>query len=653
MEHADEAMAIPAHFEEEAESLATPALAGVPTWARPLIALSNGLDHLTQVGYVAATATFATVMLLGVFFRYVLNNSLSWSDELALVIFVWAVFLSTASGFLHDKHVKLELIVEKLPPAIRERWQVAIDGLSGGFLIALVFSGLQALEVAARAHTDALQWPMTIPYMAIPAASFVMFVHWLRRIAERWTPIAGVLRLVIALAFVTAVILPFGQYVQLAGWPRFLLLAGMLLFPMFLGVPVAFALGLMAMTYVATIGTIPFNTGALQIFFGVENLTLMAILLLILAGSIMHTVGIAETLVDFAQALVGRVRGGLAASNVMASFIFGDISGSAVSDTAAIGAIMIPQMKRRGYNAAFCAALQGSAGTLGMLAPLSITVLLYATAINVSVSRLAAATFVPLVFTAVSFGIVAYVHSRRRGYPRESVPLRLVPLRTLRAMPGLFAAVLVAGGIIGGVFTPAEVGTILLFYVLLLAVLLFRSARPRQLFRTTVQAGYISGMTLFMVATSAFMGFVLARDLVAILLAESIQSITTNRFLIMYIVNAVFIVLGMGLEAPAMIFGFLPSFIPLLQAAGVDPVHWGVVFVINMGLGMIIPPVALNLFISTQIAGVRFEQAVRACLPFILIMFVDQLIVILIPQIPLFLPNLIFDYPLPKYFGLW
>ncbi|MBI2320808.1 MAG: TRAP transporter large permease subunit [Chloroflexi bacterium] len=651
MAHADEATVIPAHYEEE--SLAAPGLGTAPTWARPLVLLSDGLDRLTQVGYVAATATFASVMLLGVFFRYALNNSLSWSDELALVIFAWAVFLSTASAYLHDKHVKLELILHRLPPNVQKRWQVGIDGLSGGFLISLVFSGLQALEVAARAHTDALQWPMTIPYTAIPAASLIMFVHWLRRVSEGWTSVGGVLRLAIALVFFVIVVLPFGQYVQLAGAPRFVLLASMLLFPMFLGVPVAFALGLMATTYVATFGTIPFNTGALQIFFGVENLTLMAIPLLILAGSIMHTVGIAETLVDFAQSLVGRLRGGLAASNVVASFIFGDISGSAVSDTAAIGAIMIPQMKARGYNAAFCAALQGAAGTMGMLAPLSITVLLYATAINVSVSRLAAATFVPLIFTAVSFGIVAYVHSRRHGYPRETVPLRLLPMRTLRAIPGLFAAVLVAGGIIGGIFTPAEVGTILLFYVLFLAALMYRTANLQRLFRTTVQAGYISGMTLFMVATSAFMGFVLARDLVGILLAESIQGVTTNRFLILYIVNAIFIVLGMGLEAPAMIFGFLPSFIPLLQAAGVDPVHWGVIFVINMGLGMIIPPVALNLFISTQLAGVRFEQAVRACLPFIAIMFIDQLIIILIPQIPLFLPNLIFEYPMPKYFGIW
>lgn len=646
-----------AHMDEASarlgeQTIVVKTAAGPRAWARPLAVASDVLDRITEALFVATTAAFASVMLLGVFFRYVLNDSLSWSDELALVIFAWATFLSAATAYRHDKHVRLQMIVNGLPAAWQARIGVLMEGLSGGFLLALVVSGIQALEVAARAHTDALQWPLTIPYSAIPVASTIMCVHWLRRWALSSTRATAVIELLIALGFLLVVYgpvfvyQPIGQYVPVQGLPRFLLLAGMLLIPMFLGAPVAFALGLMATTYVSVVGTIPFNTGALQMFFGVDILTLMAVPLLILAGGIMHATGIARTLVDFAEVLVGRVRGGLATSNVMASFIFGDISGSAVSDTAAIGAIMIPEMKRRGYDAAFCAALQGSAGTLGMLAPLSITVLLYATAINVSVSRLAAATLIPLIVTALSFGIVALVHARRHNYPREDIPLRLIVPRTIRAIPGLFAAVLVAGGIIGGIFTPAEVGTILLFYVLLLSIFVFRSAEPKRLYRTTVEAGYISGMTLFMVATSAFMGFVLARDLVGVLIADTISQVTTNRILVMYMVNVVFIILGMGLEAPAMIFGFLPSFIPLLQLGGTDMVHWGVIFVINMGLGMIIPPVALNLFISTQLAGVRFEQAVKACLPFIAIMFFDQLLVILFPQIALLLPHLIFGYPM-------
>jgi C4-dicarboxylate transporter DctM subunit len=352
-------------------------------------------------------------------------------------------------------------------------------------------------------------------------------------------------------------------------------------------------------------------------------------------------------MVDFAQVLVGRLRGGLGAANVTASFLFGDISGSAVSDTAAIGSLMIPQMKERGYRPAFCAALQGTAGTLGMMAPLSITILLYASATNASVSRLAAATILPAFLLAGSFMLVTLVHARRHGYPREHVDRASILPRIARALPGLFALVLVVGGILGGVFTPAEVGSVLFAYVLLLTVS-YGKAQPGRLYRAVVEASHISGMTLFMAATSSFLGFVMARDLVSQQVVDAVTAISADRYVVLFLVSLVFVVLGMILEPPAMIFGFLPSFMPLLAQAGVDVVHWGVLFCTNMGLGSIIPPVALNLFISTRLAGVRYEDAVRATVPFIVIMMIDLAIMAIFPLIPLLLPHLLFDYPLPK-----
>jgi C4-dicarboxylate transporter DctM subunit len=382
------------------------------------------------------------------------------------------------------------------------------------------------------------------------------------------------------------------------------------------------------------------------VYNGVSIFALMAIPLLILSGKLMHTAGIARLLVDFAQVLVGRIRGGLGASNVVASFLFGDISGSAVSDTAAIGSLMIPQMKQRGYRADFCAALQGTAGTLGMTAPLSITVLLYSSAASSSVSRLAAATIVPSFLLALSFMALVVWHARRHHYPTEHVPRQLIVPRTAAAIPGLFALVLVVGGILGGVFTPAEVGTILLTYVLLLTIFLYRAGGPRQLYRACVEAGHIAGMTLFMVCTSGFVGFVLARDLVSIHLVEAVSQVSMNRYFVLFVLSGVFIVLGMFLEPPAMIFGFLPSMMPLLAQADIDLIHWGVLLAINMGIGCIVPPVALNLFVSTQLAGVRYGQAVRAAVPFMLIMGADLAVVAAFPRISLWLPHVLFGYPL-------
>jgi C4-dicarboxylate transporter DctM subunit len=619
----------------------------MPSWVRHLVAASNAVDQVCTVFAAVGTVLFALIMLVAVFFRYVLNDSLPWSDEVALIVFTWATLLFIASGYLHDKHVNLDLLINKARPEVRAVLGVFAEGLSLGFLVSMSVSGVYALQFAGRMRTDALQWPMWIPYLAIPAACAIMDLHWLRRNAERGTGEGLAVKVGIATAFFVLVYLPIGQYFQLPWVGRAIVLVVGLFGPMLIGVPVAFSLGFMAMLYIGTLGDAPFYLSASQVYNGLNLLALMAIPLLILAGKLMHEAGLAQRIVDFAQVLVGRVRGGLGAANVVASFLFGDISGSAVSDTAAIGSLMIPQMKQRGYRPAFCAALQGTAGTLGMMAPLAITILLYASATNTSVSRLAAATILPAILLAGSFMLVTLLHARRHDYPREHVPAASILPRIFGAVPGLFALVLVIGGILGGVVTPAEVGAVLLAYVLLLSVF-YGTAQPRRLYRGIVEAGYISGMTLFMAGTSSFLGFVMARDLVSEHVVAIVTGLSTNKYLVIALVSLVFIILGMILEPPAMILGFLPSFMPLLGKVGVDVVHWGVLFCTNMGLGCIIPPVAMNLFVSTQLAGVRYEEAVRATIPFIVIMVIDLAIMAMFPVIPLLLPHLVFDYPLPR-----
>jgi C4-dicarboxylate transporter DctM subunit len=613
---------------------------------RILVAVSDGLDAITTFAAVIATIAFAAVMLLGVFCRYVLNSSLSWSDEAALVLFGWAAFLFIASAYLHGKHIHLDILVRQMSAAWQTKASTLAEGLAGGYLIALLIACIQAMEVVAKGRTDALQLPMSLHFIAIPVAVSVMMVHWIRRNASGASLQTTMVKLGIAVAYFCIVFAPVGKYVQLTGWLRLPILVLALFGPMLIGVPVALSLGLMATLYVALVGNISFMTGGLQVFNGVTFYALLAIPLLILSGKLMYSAGIAKLLVDFAQVLVGRIRGGLGASNVVASFIFGDISGSAVSDTAAIGAVMVPQMKQRGYHADFCAALQGAAGTLGMTAPLSITVLLYSAAANTSVSRLAAATILPSLLLAASFIALVVWHARRHGYPREVVPSAQIIPRTLRAMPGLFALVLVVTGILGGVFTPAEVGTILLAYVLLLSIFLYRVRQPRVLYEACVEAGHITGMTIFMVCASGFVGFVMAHDLVSVHLVDAISQISMNRYFVLLILSAVLIVLGMFLEPPAIIFGFLPTIMPLLMQANIDLIHWGVLIAINMGLGCIVPPVALNLFVSTQLAGVQYAQAVRAAIPFMVIMAIDLAIVAVYPTIALLLPHLLFGYPI-------
>jgi TRAP-type C4-dicarboxylate transport system permease small subunit len=348
----------------------TPPPVGVwSPWGRSIVTVSDGVDRVCTFFFVMATAGFGLTMLGGVFFRYVLNQSLSWSDEVALIFFIWGTLLAIASGYLHDKHVNLDLIITKLSPDWEARVSMVAEGLTLGYLISLTVSSFQYLPIVSDMITDALRLPMSIPFFSIPVACLIMDLHWVRRNLAAGKAWVAAVKLIIAGVFVTLVMLPIGQFVPLIGWPRAIVMLVALFGPMLMGVPVAISLGFMATFYVGAVGDVPFKVGAEQIYNGISIIALMAIPLLMLGGKLMHEAGVARYIVDFAQVLVGRLRGGLGAANVVASFLFGDISGSAVSDTAAIGSLMIPQMKQRGYRADFCAALQGTSGTLGMMAP--------------------------------------------------------------------------------------------------------------------------------------------------------------------------------------------------------------------------------------------------------------------------------------------
>ena len=616
-------------------------------WLQPFVWASDTLDALTEMAYLIATAGFALLMAVGVFCRYVLNSSLAWSDELAMMLFVWATFLSIATGYRHDKHTGVRFIVQALRQPARGIAEFLADALSGAFLLTLLVSGLEALPAAGRAHTDVLLLSMAIPYAAIPLASVLMLVHWVRRVVIETAWTTAVAKAAVAAGIFAMLYLPLGAYWPLTGGARYWFLTTVFLVPLLLGTPVAFALGLLAMAYISIVGTMPFLTGAMQIFFGTETLTYLAIPLLILSGTLMHVAGIAERMVDFAQVLVGRIRGGLGMADIVASLIFADISGSAVSDTAAIGALVIPEMKRRGYRADFAVALQAAAGTLGLMCPPAIALMIYAAVINVSVSRLFAAAIVPALLVAVSFGVVTYFHARRHGYPAERVPRETILPRIGRAVPGLLAGVVVVGGILGGIFTPAEAGVVLLVYVLLLGATLYRKTiTPRQIVRSTLEAGYTSGMTLFLTATSVAVGFMLASDLIPGLIATSVSQLTGNKYMVLFLLNVFFIGTGVLLEPPAVIVAFLPAVMPLLHTVGVDPVVWGVIFVINAGVGMIHPPVGLTLYVSAAIGEVRIERAALAALPFLAIMLVDLILVSVEPNVSLLLPHLLFGYPL-------
>jgi tripartite ATP-independent transporter DctM subunit len=541
--------------------------------------------------------------------------------------------------------VVLQRVLDRHAPAVQ---QVLRESLSLAFLVLIILSSVEAWPAVSAQKSIALHWSLAVPFAALPVAAAIMTVHWIAGAAQTLSVRRLASSLVIAAAVCIPVQLPLWHYLELDPGFRYVIVAACFIVPLVVGVPVAFTLGLVGFAFVGTAAPLELVTASQSIYSGIESITYLAIPLMILGGGLLFELGIARKLVDFAQVFTGRVRGGLAAADVLASAVFSDVSGSAVSDTAAIGHMIIPEMRRRGYDPAFAAAVQASAGTLGLMVPPAITLIIYATTFSLSVTTLFAAAIVPAILVSALFIGTALVISHRRHYARESVPLREVPSRAAGAVPALVGGLIVLGGILGGVFTPAEAGAVLVAYTLLL----YCSSRPLRLerigpaglARAVVGAGHTSGMVLFLTATSTFVGFALARDLVPSQLIDAVTGLTTNEYVVLLLVNVLFILFSVVLEAPAIIVGFVPSVIPLLASVGVDPIHFAVIFVINAALGMMHPPIGLTFFVARDIADVPVMTMFKEIVPFMAASTAALVVVCALPDLALALPRLLYGY---------
>ena len=407
-----------------------------------------------------------------------------------------------------------------------------------------------------------------------------------------------------------------------------------------LGVPVAVAIGICAILALAISGT-PILVVPQQFFANLNKFELLAIPFFMLTGAVMDTGGISRRLIDFAQALVGFVRGGLGMVTVVASLFFADISGSATADTAAIGSVMIPGMVARGYAAPFATALQSASGSLGLLFPPSMCSIMYAYVANVSVGKMFIASFLPGLLVAVSFMVVNYITAIRRNYSAvQEFSLRTIWKSFKNAAFALIAPVIILGGILGGLFTPTESGVIAACYVIFISKFVYKELTFAN-FRTILIKTVINTTRVsFLLGLAFVLGAFLIRERVAHQVASSLLQMTSNKLLLLVLINIFLLVVHTMLETISSIIVVLPVILPVITSMGMDPVAFGIIVLVNSAIGINMPPIGFCLYTASSISNVPLEQAFRAILPFIFTLLIDLTIVILFPQISLALPKL-------------
>lgn len=418
-----------------------------------------------------------------------------------------------------------------------------------------------------------------------------------------------------------------------------LILLGFMTFLLVVGTPIAFSVGIVAVAGVLLSGIGNPAVVAQRAFAGINSYPLLALPLFLLAGNLLVAGGIIHRLVSFADIVVGRMRGGLAQVNVLSNLMMAGVSGSATADTAAIGSVMVPMMRDKGYTTTFAAALTTSAAIVAPIIPPSLVMVIYAIPTRLSIGAMFMAGVVPGLMLTVFFMIYVAIATRHREPDAATAPKEGRTRTILAGLPVLVAPIIVVGGVRGGVFTATEAAAILVGYVFFLSVVVYRSLSMPALLSTLKESAYTTAVVMFIVATSTMFAWYLAVENVPNIVRDLFVSMTDNRYVFLLLVNAFLLVIGCFVDTVPAILIFVPILQPAAIGFGIDPIHFSIIVILNLMVGLNTPPIGTNLFVIASVANLRIGQVSKALIPFFVVKLIALALVTYVPEISLALPR--------------
>jgi tripartite ATP-independent transporter DctM subunit len=409
-----------------------------------------------------------------------------------------------------------------------------------------------------------------------------------------------------------------------------------------IGAPIAIALGGSSMLWVYVTQEIPDFAIIHRMVNGIDSFPLLAVPFFILAGNIMNAAGLTNHIFGFARALVGWLPGGLGHVNVGASIIFSGMSGAAVADAGGLGTIEIKAMSDAGYDRDFSVAVTASSATIGPIIPPSLPMVIYGVLASESIGQLFVAGFIPGLLMGVALMIMVAIYAHRRHYPRDAqFSVRELGRSFVVGLPSLFTPVIIIGGIASGVFTPTEAAIAAVFYGLLLGLLVYRSLSLRSLVQVSMETVETTAIILLIVAGASIFAWILTENQITERFAALILGFSRNKIVVLILINVILFVVGFFMETIAAITILVPVLLPIAVQVGVDPVHFGVIMVLNLMIGLLTPPVGMVLYVLSRVAKVPFERCAAATAPFIIPLVIVLLLVTFVPWISMWLPTVL------------
>ena len=600
------------------------------------------------------------VVFLDVVFRYFLSNPLQWGDEVAIAVLIAITFLGAALALYRSEHLGVQAFRNRLDG----RWADGADGVAAWVVlvvsVCLAWSSVPLLQSVAGQTTLSGSLPASIDYYPLLVGGVAMSVFALFHLTRvpahaRWTGAAVVMVPV-------AVLLAWGAFAPAAAGAGIWVMLAIDAACLVAAVPVAFALAAGSLGYIAVTGSLPIVQFGQEMQSGVASFVLLAIPFFVLAGLVMGVNGMSRRLIAFLDMVLGQVRGGLSVVMIAAMAVFSGISGSKSADVAAVGSIMVPAMRNSGYDEDDAVALLAASAVMGETIPPCINMIILGYVANVSIAGLFMAGLLPALVMALGLILVAVLTARGpRGRPpggqgsgsrdgsampwqaggRASRSLGDVVRITGGALAGVVLIVIIVGGIVGGVATPTEVSSVAVIYALVVGAVLFREMSWRSFGDFMVRSASLSGMILFIVAAAELLSYLLTVNLIPQHMAASLAGIgsSAGTWAFLLIAIGMLIVMGSVLEgAPALII-FGPLLLPAAQRLGVDPLHFGILLIISMGIGLFAPPLGVGLYTACAVGGVPMERVARPIVKYLAIVFVALLLIAFVPAITLALPR--------------
>jgi len=602
----------------------------------------------------------------------------SWAQELCIYMFIWMAKFGAAYGVRTGIHVGVDLLVNMVPPQSRKP-VILFSLLCGAFFTGMIatFGGSFVAEMFKTGQqSNDLEAPMWIVYLALPVGSGLMcfrflqvswFYYWTgglphhneahvegievtapalhpapgdpKDVSEGKTSPLGLI-LILAPILILAVCL--GEKAGILMLPqavRAFTIFALLIALMLTGIPVSIALGLTVMTFLFTLTSVPIEAVSMKLFTGIESFEIMAIPFFILAGNFLTHGGVARRMIDFATSLIGHWHGGLGLAGIVACSMFALVCGSSVATVAAVGAIVLPEMVRHGYPMRFGAGIITVAGSLGILMLPSIPKIIYAVATGTSIGALFVAGLLPGMLLTSMLCVVTWYLARKRDYPRMRRASWAETLHAFReSIWGLMLVVIIIGGIYSGLFTATEAAAMAAVYSFFISVFVYKALELKDVPRVLLRAANTSAMLLYIVTNAVLFSFVLSNENIPSALADWITAQDLGWVGFLLLVNVLLLLAGNFMEPTSIILIMAPILAPAAKRLGIDLVHFGIVIDVNMEVGLCHPPVGLNLYVASMIAGMRITDLAMAVMPWLLTMLVFLLIVTFWPGLTLWLP---------------